>query len=146
AGHPQYCVDFYDLNFGGSRRDGTTMFSDNGNPISSNFFGQSSFASVTNVRARNAVKVDDAAPIELLGPLGCGIMTGAGSVLNILKPTAGQSIAVFGTGAVGLAAMIAAVASGVTTVIMVDIVSSRLDFSRTLGATHVVNSAEVDPV
>lgn len=146
AGHPQYCVGFYDLNFGGSRRDGTTMFSDSGNPISSNFFGQSSFASVTNVRARNAVKVDDAAPIELLGPLGCGIMTGAGAVLNVLKPAAGQSVAVFGTGAVGLAAMLAAVASGATTVIMIDIVISRLEFASTLGATHVVNAAESDPV
>ncbi|UOQ57092.1 NAD(P)-dependent alcohol dehydrogenase [Leucobacter allii] len=146
AGHPQYCVDFSPLNFGGSRPDGARMFSEHGSPISSNFFGQSSFASVTNVRARNAVKVADDAPLELLGPLGCGIMTGSGSVLNVLRPGAGESIAVFGTGAVGLAGMLAAVASGATTIIMVDIVPSRLEFAKELGATHVVDSREVDPV
>ncbi|MBL3700735.1 NAD(P)-dependent alcohol dehydrogenase [Leucobacter luti] len=146
SGHPQYCTDFYALNFGGSRADGSKMFDDNGAPISSNFFGQSSFASATNVRARNAVKVSDDAPLELLGPLGCGIMTGSGSVLNVLKPSPGESIAVFGTGAVGLAGMLGAVASGATTIIMVDIVPSRLEFAKELGATHVVNSKEVDAV
>lgn len=146
SGHPQYCVEFYDLNFGGSRKDGSKMFSDNGAEISSNFFGQSSFASMTNVRARNAVKVDEDAPLDLLGPLGCGIMTGAGAVLNVLKPSPGESVVIFGTGAVGLAGMLAAIASGATTVIMVDIVQSRLDFAKELGATHVVNSKEADPI
>lgn len=145
-GHPQYCVEFYDLNFGGSRADGSKMFSDGGSPVSSNFFGQSSFASATNVRARNVVKVDDDAPLELLGPLGCGIMTGSGAVLNVLRPSPGESVAVFGTGAVGLSAMFAALASGATTVVMVDVVQSRLDFAKELGATHVVNSKEGDPV
>lgn len=146
SGHPQYCVEFYDLNFGGSRKDGSKMFDDNGTPVSSNFFGQSSFATASNVRARNAVKIDDDAPVELLGPLGCGIMTGAGAVLNVLAPSAGESIAIFGTGAVGLSGMLAAKASGATTIIMVDIVPSRLDFAKELGATHVVNSKETDPV
>ena len=146
AGHPQYCVEFYDLNFGGSRKDGSKMFDDNGSPVSSNFFGQSSFATASNVRARNAVKVDDDAPVELLGPLGCGIMTGSGAVLNVLKPSPGESIAVFGTGAVGLAGMLAAKAAGATTIIMVDIIPSRLEFAKELGATHVVNSKETDAV
>ncbi|MCQ9389559.1 NAD(P)-dependent alcohol dehydrogenase [Brevibacterium sp. 50QC2O2] len=147
AGHPQYCVDFYNLNFGGARTDGSKMFTDSaGEPVSSNFFGQSSFATRTNVRARNAVKVDDDAPLEKLGPLGCGIMTGSGAVLNVLKPGPGESIAIFGTGAVGLSGMMGAVAAGATTIIMVDIVPSRLEFAKELGATHVVNSKEVDPV
>lgn len=146
AGHPQYCSEFYDLNFGGSRADGSKMFEDGGTPVSSNFFGQSSFASKSNVRARNAVKVADDAPLELLGPLGCGIMTGSGAVLNVLKPSPGDSIAIFGTGAVGLAGMLGAVASGATTIIMVDIVPSRLEFAKELGATHVVNSKDVDAV
>lgn len=146
SGHPQYCVEFYDLNFGGSRADGSTMFDDNGTAVSSNFFGQSSFASVTNVRSRNAVKVADDAPLDLLGPLGCGIMTGSGAVLNVLKPSPGESVAIFGTGAVGLSGMLAAIASGATTVIMVDVVASRLEFAKELGATHVVNSKVDDPV
>lgn len=146
SGHPQYCVEFYNLNFGGSRSDGTKMFDDHGTQLSSNFFGQSSFASVTNVRSRNAVKVDDDAPLELLGPLGCGIMTGSGAVLNVLRPSPGESVAVFGTGAVGLSGMFAAIASGATTIIMVDVVPSRLENAKELGATHVINSSEQDPV
>ena len=146
TGHPQYCVDFYALNFGGSRTDGSSSLSAGGERISSNFFGQSSFATFTNARARNAVKVADDAPLELLGPLGCGIMTGSGAVLNVLRPAPGESIAIFGTGAVGLAGMLAAVAAGATTIIMVDIVPERLEFAKELGATHVVNSREVDPV
>ncbi|WP_125100414.1 NAD(P)-dependent alcohol dehydrogenase [Leucobacter chromiireducens] len=146
TGHPQYCVDYFALNFGGSRADGSSSFADGSDRVSSNFFGQSSFASHSNVRARNAVKVSDDAPLELLGPLGCGIMTGSGSVLNVLRTSPGESIAIFGTGAVGLAGMLAAIAAGATTVIMVDIVPSRLEFARELGATHVVNSAEVDAV
>lgn len=146
TGHPQYCVDFYAYNFGGTRPDGSVAFTQDGQAISSNFFGQSSFASYTNVRARNAVKVADDAPLELLGPLGCGIMTGSGAVLNVLKPGPGESIAIFGTGAVGLAGMLAAIAAGATTIIMVDIVPSRLEFAKELGATHVVNSREDDAV
>jgi aryl-alcohol dehydrogenase len=145
-GHPAYCVDFYALNFGGSRPDGSTMFTDQGSAISSNFFGQSSFAAVTNVVARNVVKVPDNVPLEILGPLGCGIQTGSGAVLNVLQPGPGSSIAIFGTGAVGMAGMLAAIASGATTIIMVDIVASRLEFARELGATHTVNSRETDPV
>ena len=146
SGHPAYCENFYDLNFGGARTDGSTAFSDEGTAVSSNFFGQSSFASTTNTNERNIVKVPESTPLELLGPLGCGVQTGAGAVLNVLKPGPGSTIAIFGTGAVGMSAMLAAIASGVTTVIMVDIVDSRLEFATELGATHTVNSKATDPV
>src|SRR5690606_7044991 len=118
GGHPAYCENFYSYTFGGTRQDGTTAFSDGGTPITSNFFGQSSFASVTNVAERNVVKVDDDAPLDILGPLGCGIQTGAGAVLNVLQPGPGSSIAIFGTGAVGMAGMLAAAAAGCTTIVM----------------------------
>ncbi|WP_279402590.1 zinc-binding dehydrogenase [Arthrobacter sp. JCM 19049] len=72
-------------------------------------------------------------------------MTGSGAVLNVLKPTPGSSVAIFGTGAVGMAGMMAAKAAGATTIIMVDIVPSRLELAKELGATHVVNSKETDP-
>ena len=146
TGHVQYCEQYYAYNFGGSRPDGVTSFRDGSEPVSSNFFGQSSFATYTNVQVRTAVKVPDDVPLELVGPLGCGIMTGAGAVLNVLQPGAGESIAVFGTGAVGMSAMLAAVASGATTIIMVDIVPSRLRTALELGATHVVDSRQDDAV
>ncbi|GAB2895694.1 NAD(P)-dependent alcohol dehydrogenase [Neomicrococcus lactis] len=146
AGHPMYCVNFYDRNFGVQRPDGSKAFSDASGPIGSHFFGQSSFAEHTNVVAHGVVKVGNDVPLDLLGPLGCGIMTGSGAVLNVLQPKPGSSVAVFGTGAVGMAGMLAAKASGATTIIMVDIVPERLEFAKTLGATHTVNSKEVDPV
>lgn len=146
AGHPMYCVNFYDRNFGVQRPDGSKAFFDSQGAIGSHFFGQSSFAEHTNVVAHGAVKVPADAPLEILGPLGCGIMTGSGAVLNVLEPKPGSSIAVFGTGAVGMSGMLAAKAAGATTIIMVDIVPGRLAFAKELGATHIVNSKEVDPV
>lgn len=146
VGHPMYCANFYDRNFGVQRQDGSKAFSDDQGEIGSHFFGQSSFAEFTNVPAHGAVKVSDDAPLDILGPLGCGIMTGAGAVLNVLKPKPGSAVAVFGTGAVGMAGMLAAKASGATTLIMVDIVDERLQFAKGLGATHTVNSKETDPV
>lgn len=145
AGHPMYCVSFYDKNFGAQRPDGSKAFSDENGPVGSHFFGQSSFAEFTNVPARGAVKVPNDVPLDILGPLGCGIMTGSGAVLNVLKPTPGSSVAIFGTGAVGMAGMMAAKAAGATMIIMVDIVPSRLELAKELGATHVVNSKETDP-
>lgn len=147
SGHPMYCEIFYDRNFGVKRGDGSTAFSGaDGESVGSHFFGQSSFAEYTNVPAHGAVKVQDDAPLELLGPLGCGLMTGAGAVLNVLKPKPGSSIVIFGTGAVGMAGMLAAKAAGATTIIMVDIVAERLEFAEELGATHTVNSTETDAV
>ena len=146
AGHPMYCVDFYDRNFGVRRSDGSTAFSTSEGAIGSHFFGQSSFAEHTNVVAHGVVKVPDDVPLDILGPLGCGIMTGSGAVLNVLEPKPGSAVAVFGTGAVGMAGMLADKAAGATTIIMVDIVPERLEFAKSLGATHTVNSKEVDPV
>jgi aryl-alcohol dehydrogenase len=146
AGHPMYCEKFGERNFAGVRGDGSRAFSDENGPVGSHFFGQSSFAEHSNVVASGAIKVDEEVPLELLGPLGCGIMTGAGSVLNVLDVKAGDSLAVFGTGAVGMAGVLAAKAAGVSTIIVVDIVESRLEFARELGATHTVNSKEQDPV
>ena len=147
SGHPMYCETFYDRNFGAQRTDGSTAFStESGERVGSHFFGQSSFYEYTNVPAHTAVKVPDDAPLEILGPLGCGIMTGAGAILNVLRPKPGSSVVIYGTGAVGMAGMLAAKAAGATTIVMVDIVPERLEFAKELGATHTVNSKEVDPV
>ena len=88
----------------------------------------------------------DDAPLELLGPLGCGIQTGAGAVLNSLQVRSGSSFASYGAGAVGLSAVMAAKVAGATTIIAIDVVPSRLELALELGATHVVNSRETDVV
>lgn len=148
TGHPAHCAHMHSLNFGGGRLDGSTSACACGNDhaIHDHFFGQSSFSTYTIANERNVVKVAKQAPLELLGPLGCGIQTGAGSVLNALRVEAGSSFAAFGAGAVGLAAVMAAKVAGATTIIAVDVTPSRLELALELGATHVINSREEDPV
>ena len=141
-----YCENFYALNFGGAREDGSTATHDKQGSVHDHFFGQSSFGTFTLAHERNVIKVPNNAPLELLGPLGCGIQTGAGAVMNALNVRPGASFAAFGGGAVGLSAVMAARVAGATTIIAVDVVPSRLALAKELGATHAVNSRETDPV
>ncbi|SRR6266849_760659 len=112
AGHPAYCFSFLPLNLlGGIRADGSHTIEQNGTPLNAHFFGQSSLARHALIDERSLVKVNSDAPLEKLAPLGCGIQTGAGAVLNMLRPEPGSSLAVFGIGGVGLAAIIGATLS-----------------------------------
>jgi aryl-alcohol dehydrogenase len=143
AGDSTYCADLYARNFGGTRPDGSTALRDaEGGQLSSHFFGQSSFARRANVQARSVVPIRPDVPLELMGPLGCGIQTGAGAVMNSLRPPAGSSIAVFGAGAVGLSAVLAARAVGCTRIVSVDVVPERLALATELGATDVVDARD----
>jgi aryl-alcohol dehydrogenase len=137
GGRPAYCELFAPLNYFGTRLDGTTTMHQGEEEVHGNFFQQSSFASRAIAKATNTVKVPDDAPIELLGPLGCGIQTGAGTVLKVLRPRAGQGIAIFGLGGVGLAALMAAKAVGCDPIVGIDTNPGRLEFAKELGATHV---------
>lgn len=142
---PAYCHNWFPLNFFGARLDGSTALTDSsGAPIHSHVFGQSSFATHAVVPASNAVKVDPALPLELLGPLGCGIQTGAGAVLNAMRVRPGSSLAVIGAGAVGLSAVMAAVIAGATTIVAIDINPERVAFARTMGATHAFHAGDAD--
>jgi aryl-alcohol dehydrogenase len=141
-----YCANFYALNFGGVREDGSTATRDGQGVVHDHFFGQSSFGTFALAHERNVIKVPNTAPLELLGPLGCGIQTGAGAVMNALKVRPGSSFAAFGGGAVGLSAVMAARVAGATTIIAADVVPSRLALAKELGATHTVNSKETDPI
>lgn len=146
-GHPAYCAHFYDRNFSGAGEDGSHAVQDSHNHgLSDHFFSQSSFATYALSRENNTIKVSRDAPIELLGPLGCGIQTGAGAVINSLKVRPGTSFASFGSGAVGLSSVLAAKVAGATTIIAIDVVPSRLELALSLGATHVINSKDEDPV
>ena len=145
-GNPSYCKDWQTINLMGSRVDGSYPLSQGGSPVYSAFFNQSSFANYALASQRNAVKVPKDIPLEMLGPLGCGIQTGAGAVLNALQVPAGSSIAIFGVGAVGLSAIMAAVVAGCTTIIGIDLQQSRLELAKQLGATHVIDANEENPV
>ena len=144
-GVPTQCLNYADNNLSGVRPDGSAHFTEEGHQVA-DMFDQSSFTTTTVVRERNAVKVDDDLDLRQLGPLGCGYVTGSGTVLNTLKPKPGDTIAVFGTGAVGLAAMMAGKISGCTKVIAVDIIDNRLTLAKELGATDVINSRNTDAV
>jgi aryl-alcohol dehydrogenase len=146
-GLPGFCDDFYAHNLAGSRLDGSsTLHGTDGEKIGSCFFGQSSFADRAIATERNVVKIPKDVPLDLMGPLGCGIQTGAGAVINTLRPRPGSAIAVFGAGAVGLAAIMAARIVGCAPIIAVDIIDHRLALAEELGATHVLNGAAVDAV
>jgi aryl-alcohol dehydrogenase len=146
-GEPAYCSDFFMLNVGGARKDGTTATCDaHGHALHDHFFGQSSFGTYAIAHSRNVIKVAKDVPLEILGPLGCGIQTGAGAILNALQVGVGDSVAVFGVGGVGLSAVMAARTAGAATIIALDVTPSRLKLARELGATHVVDSGKEDAV
>lgn len=142
---PTYCHDFFAQNWSGTRPDGSFTVMQDGAPLNAHFFGQSSFATYAITHQRNTVKVpDDLAhlPVERLGPIGCGLMTGAGAVLRSMAVKPGRPIAVFGAGTVGLAAIMAAKIAGADPIIAVDINPQRLSVAMELGATHAFNAGE----
>jgi aryl-alcohol dehydrogenase len=145
-GMPSYCENGLACNFAAARLDGSSSLRGRDGVVRSHFFGQSSFASHCLASERNVVKVRADVPLELLGPLGCGIQAGAGAVLNATARRPHGSIAVFGVGSVGLSAVMAAHAAGDTTIIGIDTNPARLELAAELGATHVINATVTDPV
>ena len=135
-GDQRYCENGFQLMFSGYRPDGSSPITRGGESLAGRFFQQSSWATHTVVPERQLVKVPDGLDPDLTGPYGCSISTGAGAILNELRPHAGSSIAVFGVGNVGLAAIMAARLTGATTIIAVDESDDRLELARELGATH----------
>jgi len=146
TGHPMSCIHVGDYNFMGVYPDGEKRLKDeNGTPLSS-FFSQSSFAAYAITNEHNTIVIDQDIDLGIAAPLGCGIQTGAGAVINVLKPGPGQTITVFGCGGVGLSAIMAAKLSGCVEIIAVDVVPGRLELAMELGATHTVNGKEVKSI
>jgi aryl-alcohol dehydrogenase len=137
AGRPALCQSAFERNFLAQREDGSsTLTRGDGSRVNGLFFGQSSFSTHVIAPASAAVVIDPDFDLALAGPLGCGFQTGAGAVLNSLKPAPGSSLAIFGVGAVGLAAVMAAVIAGCEPIIVVDRYPARLALAQELGA-HV---------
>ncbi|MFT4307543.1 MAG: zinc-binding dehydrogenase, partial [Microbacterium sp.] len=115
--------------------------------LNAHFFGQSSFARQAIVDERSLVRLpaetsDD--ELAVFAPLGCGLQTGAGAVLNVLRPTPDDVLVVAGAGAVGMAAVMAAEAVSVGTIVVIDTVASRLDLAVELGAHATINASDED--
>ena len=143
---PAYCVHSIRLKMSGTRDDGSTLMQKDGAPVYSAFFQQSSFGTRAIAQEKFVVKVRKDAPLEMLGPFGCGVQTGAGAVLNVMKPAKGDSFVVFGVGAVGMSGLMAAKIAGCNPIIAVDVHDNRLALARELGATHTINHAGKDKV
>jgi len=144
-GHPSYCDQYGLLNFYTRRPDGSaTITTPAGDALGGAFFSRSSFATYAIANQRNAIKIRKDAPLELMGPLGCGLSTGAGTVFNVLKPSPASTLAVFGTGALGSAAILAAKALGVARIVAIDRVASRLELAKDLGATDIIDTSQAD--
>jgi aryl-alcohol dehydrogenase len=138
AGGPSYCEQFAPLNSGGVLGTGDDTLGDADGRIGGSFFGQSSFATHALTRPSNTVVVPPTLDLAMAAPLGCGVQTGAGAVLNVLRPDERSTLLILGLGGVGLAALMVARATGVDDVVAVDPVASRRDVARTLGASLVL--------
>ncbi|KAL4816985.1 chaperonin 10-like protein [Aspergillus spinulosporus] len=146
-GHPAYCSEWVPRNFGQKRLDGSLTLADaSGAKVHGNFFGQSSFARHTVVSSASVVKVPSDTRLDLFSPLGCGIQTGAGAILNTLDVQPGKSVAVFGVGSVGMSAIMAAKLRNAKTIIAIDLQPQRLELAKKLGATHTVLGSDTDVV
>ena len=126
------------VNFSGVHWNGKPRIFQGSSAIGS-FFSQSSFAEYAVVNQNSAVKIDRDFDLRMAGPLGCGIETGAGTVLNCFKPEVGTSLAVFGCGAVGMSALMAARIAGCLNIIAVGGNEESLALAMELGATHTIN-------
>ncbi|GAB3198282.1 NAD(P)-dependent alcohol dehydrogenase [Nocardioides hungaricus] len=147
GGQPAYCDSIVSLKFGCRRVDGSTSTLDgSGRPVGDHFFGQSSFGTLAVVDGRCAVKLPDGIDLRVAGPLACGVQTGVGAVLDVLKVRPGSTIAIFGTGSVGLCAVMAARLSGARVIVAVNRRPARLRLASELGATHTVSPLDADPL
>src|SRR6056297_2694279 len=136
-GQPQYCFDTHNATQKMTLTDGTEL---------SPALGIGAFADKTLVAAGQCTKVNPDAGAEAAGLLGCGVMAGIGAAINTGEVTRGDSVAVFGCGGVGDAAIEGARLAGAHTIIAVDIDDTKLEWARGFGATHTVNSGREDPV
>ncbi|MBH3424897.1 NAD(P)-dependent alcohol dehydrogenase [Pseudomonas gessardii] len=149
-----YCHHHMQMNFSGMRYSGTAwdvpapllkrLPSGKEERINGAFFNQSALATHAIATEANVVVVDKDVDLKTLAPLGCGFQTGAGAILNTLKPDVGSSLVITGAGNVGLAAVMAAVVARCYPIVVIDQVPQRLALAKTLGATHVFDSSQVD--
>jgi aryl-alcohol dehydrogenase len=141
-----YCDSSLLINYMGMRMDGSTTYTRDGASVFGSFFGQSSLSRHAIAYADNCVVVDKSLDLTRIAPYGCGFQTGAGTVLNVIKPSPQDSLVVYGVGAVGLAALAAATHAGVETLVAVDPLESRREMAARYGAIGVDPSGYVPVV
>ena len=142
AGKQRYCAELGPLVAAGGRPDGTpALRRPDGTPVHSHFFGQSSFATHSMTWERSVVKVADDAPIELLGPLACGLSTGAGAVFNALSPMPARASPSSAPAPSGWPRCWRRAERGCTRIVGVDRVPERLSLATAFGAADTIDAS-----
>jgi Zn-dependent alcohol dehydrogenase len=143
-GHPAFCHTHAAVNHNAVRLSdrSTPARTKDGRSVRSQYFGHSSFARHSIVNEKCVVKCEYPDHMDIYAPIGCGFQTGAGTVLNVLKPGKDDSLVIFGLGSVGLTALMAAKHMGVGQIIAVDIVQEKLQMAKELGASDLINSRQ----
>lgn len=144
AGRPTMCIENLPIQMTGTLPGGHTRLRKNGQPLQ-HLFGLACYAEKVVVHERSAVKVRKDAPLNIVCVLGCGASTGIGAAINSTGIKAGESIIIFGCGGVGLSAVMGARLAGAGTIIAVDVLDSKLEKAKELGATHTINAKHEDP-
>jgi Zn-dependent alcohol dehydrogenase len=145
GGRPALCPAGTEIRWSGRLLDGTSRFKLDGQEIK-HFAGVSSFSNYTVLPEKAVLKIPDDLPLERAALLGCAVITGVGAVVNAAQVRPGRTVAVFGTGGVGINVVQGAVLAGAEKIIALDLLESRLEHAKRFGATHVVNASAGDPV
>ena len=143
-GRPALCAAGMQIRMTGRLADGTSRFSLDGKEIK-HFAGVSTFSEYTVIPERAVLKIPNDIPLEKAALLGCAVITGVGAVINCARVKPGSTVAVFGTGGVGLNVVQGAALAGAEKIIAVDLLDNKLEFARKFGATHAVNASRGEP-
>jgi NDMA-dependent alcohol dehydrogenase len=145
GGRPALCPAGSQIRMTGRLLDGTTRFKLDGKEIK-HFAGVSSFSEYSVIPAGAVIKIPDDFPMDKAALLGCGVITGVGAVFNAARVRPGSSVAVFGSGGVGINVIQGAAIAGAEKIIAVDLLPNKLEFAKRFGATHTINAKEAKPV
>ena len=144
-GRPALCAEGTQIRMTGRLLDGSTRFKLDGVEIK-HFAGVSSFSEYSVVPANAVLKIPEDFPLDRAALLGCGVITGVGSVFNAARVKPGSSVAIFGSGGVGINVIQGAAIAGAEKIIAVDRLANKLEFAKQFGATHTLNAQETNPV
>jgi NDMA-dependent alcohol dehydrogenase len=144
-GRPALCAEGLQIRMTGRLLDGSTRFKLDGKEIK-HFAGVSSFSEYSVIPEKAVLKIPQDFPLDKAALLGCGVITGVGAVFNAARVKPGSSVAVIGTGGVGINVIQGAAMAGAEKIIAVDLLPNKLEFARKFGATHAINARETNPV
>lgn len=146
TGRPALCEPGAAANTAGTLLSGRRPFSSLSGQEINHHLGVAAFAEHTVVAQESLIKIDSQLPLSTAALFGCAVMTGVGAVVNTARVEPGSTVAVFGLGGVGLSTIMGARAAGAETIFAIDLLPDKLELAASVGATHLINAGEEDPV